>query len=277
MSTESVTGESVRGAASTGEPVLTANGIVKTFVGSRGPVHALNGVDVEVRQGQCVAVVGETGSGKSTLGRILLGLEAADAGTVKFMGRSWSSSDVRIGRSDERRLSIQPVFQDPRSSLNPRRRVGRAVGVALAARGVPRSDRKDLVLRALNDVGLTPAAVYLDRFPRQLSGGQQQRVTIARALSVQPKVIIADEPTSGLDVSLRASVVNLLERTALARGIGILLITHDLRLAQAMASTVLVMQAGRVVESGPVSQVLSSAATEAYTKRLLEAAFANLE
>ncbi|GIH62530.1 ABC transporter ATP-binding protein [Microbispora siamensis] len=228
--------------------LLTVRGLTKRFPGSAGP--ALDGVDLEVAAGEAVAVVGESGSGKTTLARCVVGLERADGGSVEFGGRA----------TGPRR--VQYVFQDPYSALNPGLTVGASLAEALRAAGRPRSEVPGL----LDLVGL-PAA-YARRRPRALSGGERQRVAIARALAPGAEVLVCDEPVSALDVSVQAQVLNLLSDLRRDLGLTLLFITHDLAVARQVADRVYVMHRGRVVETGPVGDVLG-APTHEYTQRLL--------
>ncbi|OPG13591.1 ABC transporter ATP-binding protein [Microbispora sp. GKU 823] len=228
--------------------LLTVRGLTKRFPGSAGP--ALDGVDLEVAAGEAVAVVGESGSGKTTLARCVVGLERADGGSVEFGGRA----------TGPRR--VQYVFQDPYSALNPGLTVGASLAEALRAAGRPRSEVPGL----LDLVGL-PAA-YARRRPRALSGGERQRVAIARALAPGAEMLVCDEPVSALDVSVQAQVLNLLSDLRRDLGLTLLFITHDLAVARQVADRVYVMHRGRVVETGPVGDVLG-APTHEYTQRLL--------
>jgi ABC-type glutathione transport system ATPase component len=225
---------------------LSVHGLVKRFAGRR----VVDDVSFEVAAGEVVALVGESGSGKSTLARLVCGLLPADQGTIAV----------------ER---VQMVFQDPFASLNPVHTVEHHLARPLARRGVPAQAHRDEVARLLADVGLD--LVLAARLPHALSGGQQQRVGIARALAADPNVIVADEPTSMLDVSTRLGVLTLLRRLANERGLAILLITHDLPSAAAIADRVLVLNAGRIVESGATATLLRAPA-HPYTRLLLSSA-----
>jgi peptide/nickel transport system ATP-binding protein len=233
---------------------------------ARGDVrHALRGVSLEVEAGEIVAVIGESGSGKSTLARLLIGLDAPTSGEAVFDGRPVSGSDRSL-RWLRRDTGI--VFQDPYSSLDPRMTVARTVAEPLRALGI-RGDRSAQVAAALADVGLE--ATLAARYPRELSGGQRQRVAIARAVVHRPRLLIGDEPLSALDVTVRAQVLDLLQRLHDDLGLTILLVSHDLGLVQHFADRVVVMQDGEIVEEGPTAAVLADPQHPA-TRALLAAA-----
>lgn len=249
-----------------GAPLLELRQVSKTFRSAAGEkVAAVRDVSLTVDRGETVALVGESGSGKSTLGRIALGLIKPDAGDVLLDGRSLAGLSNRAFR--QARTAMQPIFQDATASLNPRRTVRQLMGQALRRHGHP----MDLRAAALLDsVGLRPGLEYLDRLPHELSGGQRQRLAIARALAVEPSLIIADEPLSGADVSIRGQVLNLFLDIKDARGIAYLMITHDISIARAFADRVAVMLRGEIVESGPTGEVLTRPSHD-YTRRLLAA------
>jgi ABC-type glutathione transport system ATPase component len=248
-------------------PLLELAGLAKTFRRPGAPpVQAVRDVDLSVGAGETVALVGESGSGKSTLGRLALCLLRLDAGTVRLAGQTLS--DLSTARLRAARVAMQPVFQDPAASLNPRRTVLALLGQALRQRGDANIAGRAISL--LEDVGLAPAVDLLDRLPHQLSGGQRQRLAIARALAMEPRLIIADEPLSGADVSIRGQILNLLADLQAQRGVAYLMITHDISLARAFAHRVAVMRAGELVETGPTATVLTSPA-HAYTRALIDA------
>ena len=231
-------------------------------------VHALDGVSFNLEKGDVLALVGESGCGKSTLALTLIGLEHPTGGQILMEGKDithLNPSDLKKLRSN-----IQMVFQDPYESLNPlmtvRQIVAEPLGVHNLAR--PRIEREQRVRRALEDAGLKPAEIYLDRLPHELSGGQRQRVVIAAALVLEPRILLADEPVSMLDVSIRAEILNLLIELRQSRGISVLFITHDLATAAYLAERVAVMYLGRIVEIGPIREVLAHPA-HPYTKALL--------
>ncbi len=249
------------------KPLLELRSVAKTFRSAAGEtVHAVRGASLRVDRGETVALVGESGSGKSTLGRIALGLIEPDAGDVLLEGRSFkslSSSEFRAART-----AMQPIFQDATASLNPRRTVRQLMAQALRRHAADVVDARAAAI--LDSVGLRPGADYLGRLPHELSGGQRQRLAIARALAVEPALIVADEPLSGADVSIRGQLLNLLLDIQEARGNAYLMITHDISIARAFADRVSVMLRGEIVESGPVDEVLVRPQHE-YTRRLLAA------
>jgi microcin C transport system ATP-binding protein len=232
-------------------------------------VKAVDGISLRVPRGQTLGVVGESGSGKSTLGRALLRLETS-SGAITFDGRELQHLGTRAMRP--LRPELQIVFQDPFGSLSPRMSVRQIVGEGLAVhdRGGSPAQRRALIGRTLEEVGLD--ADMLERYPHEFSGGQRQRIAIARALVLQPRFLVLDEPTSALDVSVQAQIVELLRDLQRKHGLTYLFISHDLRVVRALAHYVLVMRAGKVVESGPADQVFE-APREAYTRELMAAAF----
>ncbi len=253
--------------------ILSAHGVSKTFGGRAasllGPaepsINALDGVDLEIHAGRTMGIVGESGSGKTTLARILLQLERASAGDVKFEGRSVGDLSAAERRAFRRR--IQPVFQNPYSSLNPRMSVGEIVTEPLAATGsASAAERRERAQAALSKVGLSPDDVK--RFPGEFSGGQRQRIAIARAIASRPDVIVLDEPVSSQDISVRAQILNLLKDLQEETGAAFLLITHDLSTLRFMCDEVAVMHRGRLVERGPASQVCDNP-KDSYTRTLL--------
>jgi len=247
--------------------VLEARGLHKAFVGPDGQARqVLNDVSLQLRAGQTLGVVGESGSGKSTLGRILLGLERPEQGSVQLAGQDWLALSAVQQR--QARQGIQVVFQDPLASFDPRYTVLRVLAEALAQAGVPRGLRRTEAARLLERVQL-PAAL-LDRRPLELSGGQRQRIAIARALAMRPKVLVLDEPVSALDVSVQARILALLAELKAELNLACLFISHDLGVVEQVSDQVLVMQGGRVVEHGVVAQVLGQP-RHAYTRALLDA------
>lgn len=235
----------------------------------RSEIAALRDVAVRLEAGSTLALVGESGSGKSTLGRILAMMEAPDSGALRFEGRE-ANDFARAERLPLRR-SIQVIFQDPYESLDPRFTIGESIEEPLLTLDLSKDERLERVRDALTSVELAPPERYLNQKPHQLSGGQRQRVAIARAIVLRPKVLIADEPTSMLDVSLRIGILKLLADIRNRSQIAVLLITHDLAIARHASERVMVMYAGRIVESGSTATVLS-APNHPYTRLLLAAA-----
>jgi len=249
------------------DALLELRDVSKTFRSAAGEtVHAVRAASLVVRRGETVALVGESGSGKSTLGRIALGLITPDSGDVFLEGRAFAS--LSSGEFREKRTAMQPIFQDATASLNPRRTVRQLMAQALRRHPADVVDARAAAI--LDSVGLRPGVDYLARLPHELSGGQRQRLAIARALAVEPELIVADEPLSGADVSIRGQVLNLLLDIQAARGNAYLMITHDISIARAFADRVAVMLRGEIVESGPVDEVLVRPQHE-YTRRLLAA------
>ena len=225
-------------------------------------VHAVDGVSFVLPAGDVLGIVGESGCGKSTLARVILGLLPPSEGSVLVDGRSLASMDRR-----ERARLIQPVFQDPFSSLNPRQRIRDIVGLPLAAQGnIPAAQRRDRVMEMLVRVGISPDMV--DRLPAQLSGGQRQRVAIARALVLRPRIVVCDEPTSALDVSVQAQILNLLAELRRDLGLSYLFISHNLAVVEHIATEVAVMYLGRFVEQAPVDALFRDP-RHPYTRALL--------
>ncbi len=247
--------------------LLELTGITKTFRRAGAPpVHAVRGVDLAVGAGETVALVGASGSGKTTLGRIALCLIAPDAGSVRLAGETVSA--LPPDRLRQARVAMQPIFQDPTASFNPRRTVLELLGQALRRRAA--ADVPGRAAQLLEDVGLRPASALLARLPHELSGGQRQRLAIARALAMDPRLVIADEPLSGADMSIRGQLLNLLSDLQQRRGVAYLMITHDISLARAFAHRVAVMREGEIVETGPAAEVLTRPG-HAYTRALLAA------
>jgi peptide/nickel transport system ATP-binding protein len=230
------------------------------------PVRAVAGASLAVERGRIVGLVGESGCGKSTLARAAVGMVARTAGTVRFEGH-----EVRpLGRGSRPHelVRLQMVFQNPFSSLNPRRRIGDQIGEALVVLGVPRSRRPARVTELLDHVGLPAAASR--RYPHEFSGGQRQRVAIARALAASPSVIVLDEPLASLDASAQAQIANLLASLARELELGLLLISHDLAVVRHVADAVAVMYLGRVVETAPTRE-LWAMPLHPYTEALIGA------
>jgi peptide/nickel transport system ATP-binding protein len=254
-----------------GPEACTVENLTKTYRGRglfrRGrEVKAAEAVSFSIKRGETLGLVGESGSGKSTVGRCLLRLVEPDGGTVRIGNIQISDLSASAFRPLRRR--IQMVFQDPFASLNPRRTVGRIIAEGPIAQGIPRAQALARARELLDLVGLQPSAA--DRYPHEFSGGQRQRIGIARALALDPEVLVADEPVSALDVSVQAQILALLQDLQRRLGLAILFVTHDLRVAAQMCDRVAVMQKGRIVELQPTA-ALFARPQHAYTRALLAA------
>ena len=258
-----------------GEPLLEARDLRKTFPVAGGAlgrsdrcIAAVDGLSFELQRGETLAVVGESGCGKTTLARLLMRLLDPDRGAVRFRGRDWLGA--RGGELRALRREMQMVFQDPFASLDPKMRVEATLGEPLAIHepGLTRSERRSRVLEALEAVGMGRDALH--RYPHEFSGGQRQRLGIARALVLRPALVVADEPVSALDVSVGAQILELLGRLQQEFRLTYLLISHSLPVVAQLATRVAVMQAGRFVETGPVERVLGRPG-HPYTQALLAA------
>jgi len=238
-----------------------------------GRFTAVESVDFDLAPGETLGIIGESGSGKTTLALAVLGLMAAQ-GDIVIGEKRWSE---RAERRSMRR-EIQVVFQDPLSSLSPRLTIEQIIGEGLEIHepGLDRAARRGRIVQALLDVGLTEsgqAEPLLQRYPHEFSGGQRQRIAIARALIVKPKVVVLDEPTSALDVTIQKQVLELLSSLQKKYGLSYILVTHDIEVVRAMAHRVMVMKDSRIVESGPLEEVLRNSKSD-YTRRLVEAGMA---
>ncbi|GLZ76697.1 oligopeptide ABC transporter ATP-binding protein [Actinorhabdospora filicis] len=254
------------------EPLITLRNVSQTFGSKKGDLKAVDDVSLSVGPGEVLCLVGESGCGKTTTARMAAGLAKPTAGTVEFQGRDiWSMSKSEFA---EYRTAVQYVHQDPYASLNPIRDIHKTLASPLRKHGVARNRKEgwDKAAALLEQVDLTPAEAYLPKFPHQLSGGQRQRVSVARALTLDPKLIIADESTSMLDVSIRIGMLNMLGRLRDELNVGFLFITHDLAIAKYFGwqGRIAVMYLGRVVEFGPTPQVINNP-QHPYTKALLDA------
>ncbi len=232
-------------------------------------VKAVDGVSLALRKGQTLALVGESGSGKTTLGLALLRLIRSD-GPILYLGRNIDGLSSREMRPLRKEMQI--VFQDPYGSLSPRLSVAEIVeeGLLIQNRGLSAPERRAIVARALADTGLDPAT--MDRYPHEFSGGQRQRIAIARALALDPELIVLDEPTSALDRSVQAQIVDLLRDLQMRRALSYLFISHDLKVVKALASQIAVMRDGRIVEQGSAEEIFARP-REKYTQELFAAAF----
>jgi peptide/nickel transport system ATP-binding protein len=248
-------------------PLLDVRGAAVTYKPRhRGglPVRAVDGVDLTVNEGEVLALVGESGCGKTTLARAALGLQPLTSGSVSFAGEPLPTS--RSGIKAFRRKA-QLVFQDPTGSINPRQSIYEIVAEGLRIHRI-HDDEQGRVAAALSECGLRPPEQFLFRFPHELSGGQRQRVVVAGAMVLQPTLLVADEPVSSLDASVRGEILQLLLRLSRDRGMTILVVTHDLGLAWNIADRVAVMYLGRIVEVGTTEQILGEA-RHPYTRALL--------
>lgn len=231
-------------------------------------VRAVDGVTLDIAEGEAVGLVGESGCGKSTLGRIVAGVHEKTAGQFLYRGRE--RADWTPSEASEAQLDIQMIFQDPMSSLNPRKRVADIIGEAPVFHGqIAKRDQAETVARLMREVGLDPS--YARRFPHQFSGGQRQRIGIARALAVEPKFLVCDEAVAALDVSIQAQVINLFMDLRERRGLTYLFISHDLGVVEHLSDRVAVMYLGRIVELAPAAELFAAPA-HPYTRALLNEA-----
>jgi peptide/nickel transport system ATP-binding protein len=275
MTTAPANGAAPAPAAGSTEPLLRTEGLTRHFrIGgalSRRSLHAVDDVSLAIGRREIVALAGESGSGKSTIARLLAKIYRPTSGEIYFAGRPLSA--LRSRRDLLRYHSDVPmVFQDPFSSINPVFRASHGLlrTLALHRPDLSVAQRKDEALRSLEAVGLTPAADVIQRYPHELSGGQRQRLGFAQALAVRPKLILADEPVSMLDVSIRIGLLNVMARLRDTEGVSILYITHDIASARYVADRLIVMYAGQIAETGPVDEVLARP-RHPYTQLLLSA------
>ncbi len=254
--------------------LLELSGVSRTYQrrtagGRQGiAVPAVTDVSLTLGKGEILGLVGESGAGKTTLTRLILGLERPDVGEVRLDGLDLATLSGRALRTARRRMHL--ILQDPYQSLHPGMRVCRCVGEPLAIGGVARGSRAARVDPALEEAGLSPASDYNDRFPHELSGGQRQRVALARALVGRPELVIADEPTSMLDASLRYEILSLITALRDAHGTAFIVVTHDLALARHVADRIAVLQHGRIVECADTEAVITRP-VHPYTRTLLAA------
>lgn len=253
-------------------PLLRVSGLTKSFavagpVGNRRLLRAVDHVGFDVAAGETFALVGESGSGKTTIGRLVLRLVEPDAGRVEFAGVDLRALDARGLRAMRRRMQI--VFQDPFASLDPRETIGAAIAAPIRLHGLRRGDGVDARVRdLLGMVGLDPS--FARRHPHSLSGGQRQRAVIARALAVEPELLVCDEPVAALDVSVQAQTLNLLQDLRARLGLAMIFISHDMGVVRCMADRVGILYAGRIVETGLAEDIFRHA-RHPYTQALLSA------
>ncbi len=255
-----------------GGELLAVRGLVKHFPARAGlfgtssrKVRAVDGIDLDIREGETLALVGESGSGKTTAGRCILRLIEPTSGSIRFMGEELLALKPRALRRMRRHIQI--VFQDPYSSLNPRMTVGATLSEPFAIHRINHgAERRAKIAELLRMVGLDPAMT--SKYPHELSGGQRQRVGIARALALRPRLLVCDEPVSSLDVSIQAQVINLLLELQERLGLAYLFIAHDLRLVEHLADRVAVMYLGRIAECAPAGRLFAEP-RHPYTKALL--------
>jgi len=256
--------EAVRPEAQPAVPLLEVRNLVIRY-NKTGPA-AVDDVSFTIAHGETVGLVGESGSGKTTIGRAILGLQPVTSGQILFGGRDIT----RIRPSERRSLQgdLRAVFQDPFSSLNPRRPIGDAITEPLRVAGVARAERERRTKDVLDAVGLAPGSEA--RYPRQFSGGQRQRIAIARALVTDPRLVVCDEAVSALDLSTQAQVLNLLADLRAGKDLGYLFIAHDMAVVEFLAQRVIVLNRGRLVEQGPTLEVMRNP-REHYTRVLMAA------
>ena len=246
------------------EALLQLDNVQVTFSSRRGAVRAVDGVSLDVRPGEVLALVGESGCGKTTLIRSILGLEAPSAGTITFDGRTVDQhqKSLRALRND-----VQMIFQDPTGALNPRHTIYEAVAEGIRIHKMVGSE-PELVADALSRAGLRPPEWFMSRYPHEVSGGQRQRVLIAGAMALDPRLLLADEPVASLDASIRGEILALMRSLVDEMGISIIAVTHDLGLAWNIADRIAVMYLGRIVEIGEAEDVMANP-QHPYTKALL--------
>ncbi|MHA6645037.1 ABC transporter ATP-binding protein [Mesorhizobium sp. A623] len=237
----------------------------KSLLGKRRTLRAVQGVNLILNEGECLSIVGESGCGKSTTALTVMGLQEPTSGEILFKGKPMTGPGAPDRK--ERARIAQMVFQDPYASLNPRQTIGRMLSAQLALHGIAKgSEASHRVAEMLVRVGLTPD--HVDRYPHEFSGGQRQRIGIARALMLDPKILVLDEPVSALDVSIQAQIINLLMDLQETLGLSYIMISHDLSVVEHVSDRVAVMYFGRVVEEGDWHSIFSRP-THPYTRRLI--------
>jgi oligopeptide/dipeptide ABC transporter ATP-binding protein len=244
-------------------------GFLGALFGSKEVVHAVDGVSFSIETGHTLSLVGETGSGKTTIGLMAARLLTPTSGRIIFDGRDLSS----LSKEDARKIrrDIQMIFQDPYASLNPRKSIEEIVGLPLEVHGIAEgAEKRRKVIELLEDVGLSPGEQYVDRYPHEFSGGQRQRIGIARALALKPKFIVADEPVSALDVSVRSQILNLMQDLKEELHLTYLLIAHDLSVVRYMSDKLVILYLGRVMEYADSEEIFMTP-LHPYTKALLAA------
>ncbi|MFE6740470.1 ABC transporter ATP-binding protein [Streptomyces tubercidicus] len=268
------TSDAPSGVSSATEPLLSVRGLVRHFPIRKGllkrqvgAVQAVDGIDFDVRPGETLGVVGESGCGKSTMGRLITRLDEPTGGSIEFQGQD--ITHLSPGRLRPMRRDVQMIFQDPYGSLNPRHTIGGIVSTPFRLQGVePEGGVKKEVQRLLELVGLSPE--HYNRYPHEFSGGQRQRIGIARALALKPRLVVADEPVSALDVSIQAQVVNLMDDLQEELGLTYVIIAHDLSVIRHVSDRIAVMYLGKIVELAD-RQALYETPMHPYTKALLSA------
>ncbi len=247
-------------------PLLEVRDLHVQYPGRDGPARAVDGVSLTLGEGETLALVGESGCGKTTLARTIMGLLSPTSGEVRFRGEPLSYK--RAGMREHRRHA-QMIFQDPTGALNARQTLYEAVAEGIRIQGLE-GNEEQLVADALARAGLRPPESFFTRYPHEFSGGQRQRLAIARALAVEPRLIVCDEPTSALDVSVQAQILNLLRQLQDELGVAYLFITHNFGVVEYLAHDIAVMKDGKIIEAGTAGNVLSRP-QHAYTQALLSA------
>jgi len=251
----------------TQQPLLQVSDLAVQYGSGKNAFVAVSDITLEIAPGETLGLVGESGSGKSTIGKAILGLEKVHAGSVRFLGQDITHDSLKKRKKTAADLRV--VFQDPYSSLNPDMTIGDTLTEPLVLRGVDQATGLQLAREVLGKVGLNPD--WVTRFPRNFSGGQRQRIAIARALIVNPQLIVLDEPVSALDLSTQAQVLNLLADLSKSEGVGFLFIAHDLDVVRFLSDRVVVLYKGRVMETGPMEEVITNP-RHPYTQGLVAAA-----